>query len=65
MLKGTRLLGSVELVHEKRLKPLVMKSIWLEKDALKVEYNDPHKHALKWCSFAFTLRTNTVGHFME
>ena len=36
--KGTRCLGSVELVHEERLEPFVMKSIMV---ALKVELNDP------------------------
>ena len=31
MVKGTRCLGSVELVFEKCLKPFVMKCIWLER----------------------------------
>ena len=31
MLKGTRCLGSDELVYENRLKPFVMKCIWLER----------------------------------
>ena len=31
MIKGTRCLGSVELVHEKRLKSFVVKSTWLER----------------------------------
>ena len=31
----------------------------------KVEYNVPHKHIYKVYVFSFTLRTNTVGHFME
>ena len=35
------------------------------KDVLKVEYNDPHKHASKLHAFPFALQTNTVGHFME
>ena len=30
IIKGTRCLGLVELVHEKHLKPFVMKSIWVE-----------------------------------
>ena len=30
-IKGTRCLGSDELVYEKRLKPFVMKCIWLER----------------------------------
>ena len=29
--KGTQWLGSVELVHLKRLKPIIIKSIWLER----------------------------------
>ena len=35
------------------------------KDVVKVEYNDPHKHASKLHGFPFTLSTNTVGHLWE
>ena len=42
VVKGRRCLGSVKLVCGKRLKLFVMNSCG-EKDALKVDYNDPHK----------------------
>ena len=42
-----------------------IKCIYGWKDVLKVEYNDPHKHASKLHAFPFALQTNTVGHFME
>ena len=31
-------------------------------DILKVEYNEPHKHAWKLHGFPFTSSTHTVGH---
>ena len=33
------------------------------KEAVKVEYNDPHKHASKLHGFPFTSSTNKVGHY--
>ena len=45
--------GSVELFFEKRLKPFVIKCIRLER-CLKVEYNDPHKHASNLYAFPYT-----------
>ena len=32
---------------------------------LKVEYNDPHKHATKLHGFPFTPSTNMVGHLFD
>ena len=43
---------------------LVVICIWLKR-CLTVEYNDPHKHDSKLRGFPFTLRTDTVGRFME
>ena len=46
-LKGTRSLGSVELVFEKRFVTVCYKMhrAYGWKDVVKVEYNDPHKYA--------------------
>ena len=59
LLKGTRCLGSVELVFGKRLKPFDIQCIDGLIDNSKAEYNDPHKFALKLRGFPFTLRTNS------
>ena len=55
---GTCCLGSDELVYKKRLKPFVIKCIWLERCI-------PHKFDSKLRGFPFTLRTNTVGHIFD
>ena len=37
----------------------------VEKNVLKVEYNDPHKLSSKLRGFLFTVRTNTAGNLWE
>ena len=49
----------VELVYEKRLKSIVMQSIWSER-CFKVENKDPHKHASAWFSFFGELTRSTT-----
>ena len=63
-IKGARCHGSDELVFEKRLKPFVMNANG-QIDNLKVEYNDPCKHASKLQGFPVTSGRNTVGYFEE
>ena len=63
--KGIRLIGSVELVFEKRLKLFVMKCKLLVNLKVEYMYNDPRKHATKLRGFNLTSRRNTFGHFVE
>ena len=69
VIKGTRRLGSVELVLKSILKTVCYKMhiFYGKKDVLKVEYIDPHKHASKLRGFLCTSSTKTLalGHLWE
>ena len=43
----------------------LLQNAYGQKDVVKVEYNDPHKHASNTLGFPFTSSTNTVGHLWE